>query len=440
MFAQIENNQGAGSGNAERAILVRQMERNGSGPENQCSELRELALSAGAQVCTQLLAVRARPVAATYLGRGKIEELAGLVRIHDATVIIFDHDISPVQERNIERMVECRVLDRTGLILDIFAQRATSSEGKLQVELAQLTHLSTRLVRGWTHLERQKGGIGLRGPGESQLETDRRLVGQRIKTLTRRLRKVESQRALRRRARLRTPIPTVSLVGYTNAGKSSLFNTLTKSNVLVADKLFATLDPTMRRLDVPGFGPVVLSDTVGFIQGLPHSLIAAFHATLEEVTSASCLLLVSDLSNSGHKELQCHVQQVLEEIGAGEIPVLHVYNKIDLTGDRARLKSDGRERADRVWLSACTGDGVDLLTRALGDVLGREHVHCQVRLQPQAGELRSRLYQRCEILEENTEECGAIVMKLKTDPATLGWLQSQSRFDGLWRDVTPGTG
>ncbi len=424
----------------ERAILVRQMEHNRPEHENPLSELRELAVSAGARVCTELLTVRPRPVAATYLGKGKVGELASLVRVHCATVIIFDHDISPVQERNIERIVECRVLDRTGLILDIFAQRATSSEGKLQVELAQLTHLSTRLVRGWTHLERQKGGIGLRGPGESQLETDRRLVGQRIKNLTRRLKKVESQRALRRRARHRTPIPTVSLVGYTNAGKSSLFNALTKSNVLVANKLFATLDPTMRRLEVPGFGPVVLSDTVGFIQGLPHSLVAAFHATLEEVANASCLVLVSDLSNSGHRELQHHVQQVLDEIGAGEIPVLHVYNKIDLTGDQARRKSNGQERAEGVWLSAYTGDGIDLLTRALSDVLGRGHVYYQINLQPEAGELRSRLYQRCEILEENTDECGAITMKVKMDPAIMGWLRSQSRFDGLWRDMTPGAG
>ena len=209
--------------------------------------------------------------------------------------------------------------------------------------------------------------------------------------------------------------------------------------MLVANKLFATLDPTMRRLEVPGFGPVVLSDTVGFIQGLPHSLVAAFHATLEEVANASCLVLVSDLSNSGHRELQHHVQQVLDEIGAGEIPVLHVYNKIDLTGDRARRKSNGQERAEGVWLSAYTGDGIDLLTRALSDVLGKEHVYYQINLQPEAGELRSKLYQRCEILEENADEWGAISMKVKMDPATMGWLRSQSRFDGLWRDVTPGT-
>ena len=258
--------------------------------------------------------MRSRPVAATFIGKGKVQELGDLVHQHQATLVIFDHDISPVQERNLERAINCRVLDRSGLILDIFSLRATSSEGKLQVELAQLQHLSTRLVRGWTHLERQKGGIGLRGPGESQLETDRRLIGKRIKTLTQRLDRVEAQRALRRRARHRTPVPTISLVGYTNAGKSSLFNALTGSSVLVEDKLFATLDPTMRQLQLPGFGPVVLSDTVGFVRQLPHTLVAAFHSTLEEVSSASCLLLVNDVSDPEHMELDFHVHQVLAEI------------------------------------------------------------------------------------------------------------------------------
>ena len=257
-------------------------------------ELSQLARSAGARVCHCLLTIRSKPAAATFIGKGKLQELAGLARREDATLIIFDHAISPIQERNIERMVDCRVLDRPGLILDIFAQRATSSEGKLQVELAQLKRLSTRLVRGWSHLERQKGGIGLRGPGESQLETDRRLLGKRIKTLTHRLDRVAAQRALRRRARYRTPVPTISLVGYTNAGKSALFRALTGERVLVEDKLFATLDPTMRRLEIPGFGGAVLSDTVGFIRDLPHTLVAAFHSTLEEVASASCLLLVND--------------------------------------------------------------------------------------------------------------------------------------------------
>ncbi len=321
------------------------------------AELAELARSAGADVCDRMVAVRSRPVAATYIGKGKAEELAALVDLHDATLVIFDHAISPIQERNIERVVKCRVLDRAGLILDIFALRATSSEGKLQVELAQLRHLSTRLVRGWTHLERQKGGIGLRGPGESQLETDRRLIGRRIKTLTNRLKRVESQRRLRRRARHRTPIPTVSLVGYTNAGKSSLFRAITGTDVLVEDKLFATLDPTMRRVELPGAGAVVLSDTVGFVRDLPHTLVAAFHSTLEEVTSATCLLLVCDVSDPDHLQMKAEVETVLAEIGASEIPVILVYNKIDLSGDMPGVKTDEMGIANRVWVSAKIGTG-----------------------------------------------------------------------------------
>jgi len=398
-------------------------------------ELGELAKSAGAEVCAELIASRSKPVAATFIGKGKAEELGQLVEEFNASLIIFDHNISPIQERNIERIVQCRVLDRSGLILDIFAQRATSSEGKLQVELAQLKHLSTRLVRGWTHLERQKGGIGLRGPGESQLETDRRLIGMRIKTLTRRLVKVESQRALRRRARHRTPIPTVSLIGYTNTGKSSLFNALTGSDVLVEDKLFATLDPTMRRLELPGFGPIVLSDTVGFVRELPHTLVAAFHSTLEEVASATCLLLVNDASDPDHRELRCHVETVLDEIGANEIPVIYIYNKIDLTDDQAHTGYNIENRVDKIWLSAATGSGLELVSQALADLLSKEHEEFVVRLKPQAGELRSRLYQHCEIIFEDVDEVGNIVMKIKMDSKARGWLESQRQFDGLWDEI-----
>ena len=396
----------------------------------------ELAKSAGAEICAEFIAVRHKPVAATFIGKGKAEELGELVNKNDATLVIFDHNISPMQERNIERIVQCRVLDRSGLILDIFAQRATSSEGKLQVELAQLKHLSTRLVRGWTHLERQKGGIGLRGPGESQLETDRRLIGMRIKTLDRRLDKVESQRSLRRRARHRTPIPTVSLVGYTNTGKSSLFNALTGSKVLVEDRLFATLDPTMRRVELPGFGPIVLSDTVGFVRELPHTLVAAFHSTLEEVASATCLLLVSDASDPDHRELRNHVELVLDEIGANEIPVIHIYNKIDLTGDQVHTGFNAENRVDKIWLSATTGAGVELVSQALAEHLSKEHQDLLIRLKPQAGELRSRLFQRCEVVSEEVDEAGNIVMKLNLDAKVRGWLESQHQFDGLWDEIS----
>ena len=379
--------------------------------------------------------VRPKPVAATFISKGKVEELAALVENSDAALAIFDHSLSPVQERNLERLIGCRVIDRTGLILDIFAQRATSSEGKLQVELAQLRHLSTRLVRGWTHLERQKGGIGLRGPGETQLETDRRLIGMRIKTLMRRLKKVEAQRKLRRRARHRTPIPTVSLVGYTNAGKSSLFNALTGSGVYAADKLFATLDPTMRRIEIPGYGSVVLSDTVGFIRDLPHSLIAAFHSTLEEVTSASCLLLVNDYSDPEHVELRREVERVLEEIGADSVPLIYLNNKIDKLGEPARSGSDGYGKTNKVWLSAETREGVDLLFGALASLLGEQHRTTLLKLSPEAGALRAKVYQRCEVLEESYDEEGNVLLTVRMDRADLGWLRSQDQSRGVWEQI-----
>ena len=387
-------------------------------------------------MCAEFITRRSKPVAATFIGKGKVQELAQMVDHYDANLVIFDHAISPIQERNIEHIVCCRVLDRAGLILDIFAQRAITSEGKLQVELAQLKHLSTRLVRGWTHLERQKGGIGLRGPGESQLETDRRLIGTRIKTLAVRLAKVEAQRSLRRRARHRTPIPTISLVGYTNAGKSSLFNAITGADVLVEDKLFATLDATMRRVELPAFGAVVLSDTVGFVRELPYDLVAAFHSTLEEVVSATCLLLVSDVSDPDHRDLRCHVEQVLDEIGAKDIPIIHIYNKIDLSGDvvKTALSNDG-QRINKIWLSAETGAGVGLVRQALAQLLGKNYRDYLIRLKPQAGALRAKLFQRCQVINEQVDASGTITMKVKMNPAMRGWLESQQQYHELWNDL-----
>ena len=354
------------------AILVKQRLPGQADSPDPLRELAELAVSAGALVVDRVVVERSHPVAATYIGSGKAAELAGRVVESGASLVIVDHALTPGQERNLERIVGCRVLDRTGLILDIFAQRAKTSEGKLQVELAQLRHLTTRLVRGWTHLERQKGGIGLRGPGETQLETDRRLIGIRIKTLTRRLEKVQSQRRLRRRSRERTPIPTVSLVGYTNAGKSSLFNRLTGADVYAADQLFATLDPTMRRLEVPGYGPVVLSDTVGFVRDLPHNLVAAFHSTLEEVASASCLLLVNDVSDPDGDDLIQAVENVLDEIGAGDVPRILVHNKIDLSGDVPHRIVGRAGTGDRVWVSASKGQGLDDLLASVASLLGQD--------------------------------------------------------------------
>ena len=293
-------------------------------------EFEELVLSAGGDPVAFIMGSRDVPHARTFVGSGKLEEIAAAVAEHEAQIVMFNHSLSPSQERNLERELKCRVLDRTGLILDIFAQRARTHEGKLQVELAQLEHMSTRLVRGWTHLERQKGGIGLRGPGETQLETDRRLLRARIKSIQGRLLKVRKQRDQGRRARRRAELPTLSLVGYTNAGKSTLFNRLTDSEVYAADQLFATLDPTLRRLDLDNIGPVVMADTVGFIAHLPHKLVAAFKATLEETLNADLLLHVIDAATEQRDEHIHQVNDVLEEIGARDIPQLQVYNKLDL--------------------------------------------------------------------------------------------------------------
>ncbi len=416
----------------ERAILVHQ-ENGRSEGEGVLDELQELVESAGAQVCGSVVGHRRRPDPATFIGSGKAEEVAQLVASESATLLVMDHAISPIQERNLEKQVGCRVVDRTGLILDIFAQRATSKEGKLQVELAQLEYLSTRLVRGWTHLERQKGGIGLRGPGETQLETDRRLIGRRMKTLSRQLDRVSAQRELRRKSRRKVPIATVSLVGYTNAGKSSLFNALTRADVFAADKLFATLDPTMRRLQLDGYGPIILSDTVGFIRDLPHSLVSAFHSTLEEVSAASLLLHVVDTSNPEHAELQYQVEQVLNEIEAGDVPVITVYNKIDASGHNSHVERDEHQRVNRVWVSAQSGEGLDLLNKALAEHLGQHRVQYRLCLPPKAGKLRATLFDRCEVVSEQVTDMGDMVLDLMLDQKTLGWLEGHSDFRSEYR-------
>ncbi|SIQ45211.1 GTP-binding protein HflX [Aromatoleum tolulyticum] len=350
----------------ERAVLV-QLDLNQGALDERLSELKLLALSAGASVEAVVGGRRARPDPALFAGRGKVDEIAETLRAHDADFVIFNHALSPGQQRNLERALQCRVVDRTALILDIFAQRARSHEGKLQVELAQLDHLSTRLVRGWTHLERQKGGIGLRGPGETQLETDRRLLGKRVKVLKERLAQIEKQRRVRRRGREGRNVLSVSLVGYTNAGKSTLFNSLTKAGAYAADQLFATLDTTSRRLFVGEGSNVVLSDTVGFIRDLPHALVAAFHATLEETANADLLLHVVD-SASEDREAQIEaVNAVLTEIGAGAVPQIMVMNKIDLTRAEPGVQRDEYGKIVRVFLSARTGEGLGLLREALAE-------------------------------------------------------------------------
>jgi GTP-binding protein HflX len=333
------------------------------------SELRLLADSAGLDVVGVVEGKRPKPDAALFVGSGKADEIASAARMGDAQLVIFNHELSPVQERNLERHMQCRVLDRTALILDIFAQRARSNEGKLQVELAQLRHYATRLVRGWTHLERQKGGIGMRGgPGETQLELDRRLIAQRIKTIESKLDKHARSRAIQRRGRQRGGVLSVSLVGYTNAGKSTLFNTLTRAGAYAADQLFATLDTTSRKLWVPEAGrEVVISDTVGFITRLPHTLVNAFHATLEETAHADLLLHVVDAASPVREHQMEEVAKVLQEIGADAVPQIRVMNKLDLTDARPQVARDECGNIAAVWLSAKTGAGIELLRGALGE-------------------------------------------------------------------------
>lgn len=366
MFDRPDSNAAFEENSEQESVVLVHLDFNDRGFEETQQEFLELVNSTGANISAVVHGKRQRPDSKYFAGTGKVEEIAELVAANDAAVVIFNHELSPSQERNLEQRLKCRVLGRTGLILDIFARRARSHEGKLQVELAQLQHLSTRLVRGWTHLERQKGGIGLRGPGETQLETDRRLLGQRIKSLKKRLEKVRSQRDQGRRSRQRAGVPVVSLVGYTNVGKSTLFNRMTASDVYADDRLFATLDPTLRRFRIADTEPLILADTVGFIRQLPHDLVESFSSTLEETRDASLLLHVVDAAAVDRDELMKHVDDVLQQIGADELPQLIIYNKIDrLENVQPKLERDQQGKIRRIWLSAHTGEGLDLLRLAL---------------------------------------------------------------------------
>ena len=406
---------------SERALLVRigftrpglKTTLAGQSHAEEINEFVALAESAGALVLGVVAGSRPGPDPRLFIGSGKAEEIRLKVIELGASVVLFDHPLSPSQERNLEETLKCRVLDRTGLILDIFAQRARTFEGKLQVELAQLKHLSTRLVRGWTHLERQKGGIGLRGPGETQLETDRRLIGKRIKNLNARLDRVITQRETTRRERKRAAVPTVAIVGYTNAGKSTLFNRLTGADAFAADQLFATLDPTLRRIELPDARYALLADTVGFVRDLPHELVAAFRSTLQEARESAILLHVIDAADPHRSERIAQVNAVLNEVGAGAIPQLEVLNKVDLldpslvnqrteTGDI----SDSQPVIGRHWVSAKTGLGLTELVNAVGEFLGPQIVQKRLVLGPQAGRARARLYAAGAVIRESTTTAG----------------------------------
>ena len=397
----------------ERAILVQINFGKNSNKSQEIQdehEFKELVRSAGAKDSTIITGSRYSPDPRLFVGSGKADEIKSAVIKEEADVVIFDHALSPAQERNLERFIECRVLDRTALILDIFAQRAKSHEGKLQVELAQLKHMSTRLVRGWTHLERQKGGIGMRGPGETQLETDRRLLSIRIKQINKRLEKVSKQREQGRQLRQKTEIPTVSLVGYTNAGKSTLFNTITGSEVYAADQLFATLDPTLRRVNLPDQQAVVLADTVGFVRDLPHDLVAAFRATLQETIEADLILHVIDSNDDQRDYYRDQVNNVILELGAQDVPQLEVMNKIDLTEQSAHVDEEHSGLPSRVWLSAVTGEGIPELLEKLSETFAKNVFKGHLRLHPALARLRAQLYEDEAIINEEISEKGEYLL------------------------------
>jgi GTP-binding protein HflX len=420
----------------ERAVLVRLGLGAPIDPED-LEEFTQLATSAGAVPVATITGRRARPDSKFFVGSGKADELRDAAVATDADLILIDHALSPSQERNLEEHTGRRVLDRNGLILDIFAQRARSLEGKLEVELAQLKHLASRLVRGWTHLERQKGGIGMRGPGETQLETDRRLLGQRVKVLGKRLERIQLQRETGRRTRMQIPIPTLALVGYTNAGKSTLFSALTGAPAYVADQLFATLDPTVRRIRLPGGTPAVVADTVGFIRDLPHELVAAFRSTLTEAREATVLLHVVDASDPRRAERIEQVDAVLAEIDAGEIPQILVYNKIDRLQTAPRIERDADGRVASVWICAAQSVGIPLLADAITERIARTVHASRVRIPPSAGQLRSRLYARGVVKQEIVLEDGH--MELLLELPTVDLLEL-ARAPGVIVIEAPGSG
>ena len=421
----------------ELAILI-QIGMENARDEADAREFEELAIAAGAVPVALIVSSRKSTSPRFLVGTGKIDEIATALKEHGAQLVIFNHTLSPSQERNLEKALSCRVLDRTGLILDIFAQRARSHEGKLQVELAKLKHASTRLVRGWTHLDRQKGGIGQRGVGETQLELDQRLIADRIKQINKSIERVRGQRQQSRRARVRAEVPTIALVGYTNAGKSSLFNRLSGDSTFVANMLFATLDSTLRKVQIPNYGTAILADTVGFVRDLPHQLVDAFRATLEETVEARLLLHVVDSSNDERQLMIDEVNKVLAEIGADQNPALMVFNKVDLLEDRtAGIERDESGKPVRAWVSASTGAGISELLTAISELIGGDMMSTTLRLGPNQGKQRARLYQRGVVQEERDAGNGDTLIRLQMPRADLLRLINEEQLEPSAFDPTP---
>ena len=421
-------------GQGERTILVHVELTSGNQSTGSIDEFKQLAESSGLNIVKTLTIKRSFTKAQYFIGTGKVDELAMLVDENGIEIVIFSLQLSPSQERNLEKALKCQVMDRTGLILDIFALRANSFEGKLQVELAQLKHLSTRLVRGWTHLERQKGGIGLRGPGETQLETDKRLISIRIKNINKRLLKVHKQHDLGRKSRVKNQLPMISLAGYTNAGKSTLFNLLTKAQVYADDKLFATLDSTIRRVMLPASGEAVIADTVGFIKDLPHELIEAFKSTLEETRQANVLLHVVDASDQNSRDKIEQVEKIIEQIDAKEIPTIIVMNKIDGINDfQPRIDKDNEGKIYRVWLSAQTGDGVELLYEALSQSLSGMMTSASIKLDVQSAYIRSEIHKVGFIKKEIMNEFGQWLLEINVTSHYLERLLDKQGVSLLWK-------